>query len=114
MLCSRLKDNFLDICEFIAQIPISISPHKRETLLILFKKLFLLFALLSIFFQLNCQSPSSQKPAGIVQHIILCWLNNPQDESAKDKIIETSNSFKQIPGIVSITAGSAFQAIGPL
>jgi hypothetical protein len=40
-----------------------------------------------------------------VTHVVLCWLNNPNDEAARQKIIDASHEFASIPGVVRIACG---------
>jgi hypothetical protein len=43
--------------------------------------------------------------AGRVHHVVLCWLKSPGDAEARDRIIEVSKSFAEIPGVASVSAG---------
>lgn len=40
-----------------------------------------------------------------VCHIVLCWLKEPGDSEGRDKIIETSKHFSEIPGVLSVRTG---------
>jgi hypothetical protein len=69
-------------------------------------------------------SCSSQPPAmeaqsrdtktGTVAHVVLCWLKAPGEENGRRKIIAASNTFKQIPGVLSVTAGPALPSTRPI
>ena len=57
-------------------------------------------------------SCTSQKPA--VSHVVLFWLKEPGDQAAIDRIIETSNSFKAIPGVKRVMAGRPLPSTRPV
>jgi hypothetical protein len=40
-----------------------------------------------------------------VTHVVLCWLNDPGDATARQKLIDASHRFAKIPGVVTISAG---------
>lgn len=40
-----------------------------------------------------------------VQHIVLCWLKSPGDAMARAQLIGTSLGFKDLPGVIDVTAG---------
>jgi hypothetical protein len=42
---------------------------------------------------------------GRVHHVVLCWLKSAGDAEARDRIIEVSKGFADIPGVVSVSAG---------
>ena len=54
-----------------------------------------------------------QKKAPIT-HVVLCWLKNPGDESARQTIIDASYQFKGIPGVINVTAGRAVPSTRPV
>ncbi len=49
--------------------------------------------------------PPEGRP-GQVTHVVVCWLKNSGDETERQKLIEVSNSFNEIPGVVNVAAGS--------
>lgn len=51
-----------------------------------------------------CKLPESE---GKLQHVVLCWLKNPGNVEARQKIIDVSKSFAAIPGVISVKAGTA-------
>jgi hypothetical protein len=62
----------------------------------------------------SCSTPSyfdSQNPP--VTHVVVCWLNNPQDEEAKTKLIEASQSFRQISGVLDVRVGKMIPSQRP-
>ena len=40
-----------------------------------------------------------------VTHVVVCWLKDPGNADARDRIIEASRSFSAIPGVLSVSAG---------
>ena len=60
----------------------------------------------------------ANKPAdsssSIVQHIVLCWLNDPGDAQAITEITEHSYSFDEIPGVISVEVGKALPSDRPV
>lgn len=51
-------------------------------------------------------APPGRVP-GLVQHIVICWLKQPGDPMARAQLIGTSLAFKDLPGVVEVTAGTA-------
>ena len=59
----------------------------------------------SPFFAIEPQTP--------ISHIVVCWLKTPGDEAARRQLIEESRSFKDIPGVVSVSTGQVFPSDNP-
>ena len=51
---------------------------------------------------------------GQVSHVVIYWLKNPGDETARQRIIDESAKFKEIPGVVRVTAGRAIPSTRPV
>jgi hypothetical protein len=49
-----------------------------------------------------------------VTHVVVCWLKEPGNEAARQQIIDASNSFKAIPGVVEVTAGPSLPSTRPV
>lgn len=47
---------------------------------------------------------------GHFHHVILFWLKNPGDTESRKTVIETTKSFADIPGVISVSAGLAVQS----
>ncbi len=45
-----------------------------------------------------------------VHHVVVCWLNEPGNKKARQKVIEVSRGFSAIPGIIDARAGSVIQS----
>jgi len=58
--------------------------------------------------------PSYQVPRGAVTHVVLVWLKSPGDVAARQKLIDTSHEFEQIPGVMLVTAGRALPSTRPV
>jgi len=41
-----------------------------------------------------------------VHHIVICWLKDPENSQARKKLIEASKDLSEIPGVLSVKAGS--------
>jgi len=53
-------------------------------------------------------------PQGTVTHVVLVWLKNPGNEQDRQKLIDTSHTFEQIPGVLLVTAGKALPSTRPI
>ena len=51
---------------------------------------------------------------GEVTHVVLCWLKTPGDDAAARRIIETSDEFRRLPGVLSVTAGRSVPSNRPV
>src|SRR5690242_13482627 len=51
---------------------------------------------------------------GPVAHVVVFYLTNPGDADARRRIIETSHTFKDIPGVLSVQAGPAIPSTRPV
>ena len=58
---------------------------------------------LALAFTLACCSCQSQPPQ--VTHVVICWLKTPGSETDRQRLIDESEKLKQIPGLVTLTAG---------
>jgi len=54
----------------------------------------------------GCTNPI-EKTTGAeqVNHIVFCWLKEPGNSAHRQKIIETSRSFRKIPGVIEVRVG---------
>jgi len=69
-------------------------------------KLLLLTALLFT----ACQTT----PHGGVTHVVVFWLKDHGNAAQRAKIIETSESFRRIPGVLSVKAGQCLPSGRPI
>ena len=44
---------------------------------------------------------------GALQHVVLVWLKDAGNAEQRARIIEVSNSFRSIPGVLDVQAGKA-------
>ncbi|NNE93604.1 MAG: Dabb family protein [Verrucomicrobiales bacterium] len=49
-----------------------------------------------------------------MEHVVLCWLKEPGNVSHRRQIIETSRSFRQIPGVLSVRVGESIPSDRPI
>ena len=47
-------------------------------------------------------TPSEQK---VIHHVVLCWLKEPGNEEHRQQIVEATESFREIPGVLAARAG---------
>ncbi|HAR64640.1 MAG TPA: hypothetical protein DCR55_00270 [Lentisphaeria bacterium] len=53
----------------------------------------------------GCRHVEPRSPGDLLHHVVLCWLHDSGNSAQQAAIIETSRTFSQIPGVVSVTAG---------
>ena len=58
--------------------------------------------------------PPALPAAGQVTHVVLCWLKTPGDDAAAQRIIDTSDDFRRLPGVLAVTAGRAVPSTRPV
>src|SRR4051794_13894239 len=63
---------------------------------------------------LSCQSSPMGARSGHVDHVVLMWLKDPSDPSARQKIIDASESFRQIPGVLDVRHGRPVPSTRPI
>ena len=70
------------------------------------KRLFVISALLLT----GCQTT----PRGGVTHVVVFWLKDHGNVAQRAKIIETSESFRKIPGVLSVQVGPCLPSQRPI
>ncbi len=53
-------------------------------------------------------------PRGAVAHCVFFWLKEPGDAEARRRIIESTESFRAIPGVVDVHVGTMLPASRPV
>jgi stress responsive alpha/beta barrel protein len=48
---------------------------------------------------------ASEPPQWNLGHVVVFWLKNPGDPEGRRRIIEASNGFRSIPGVLAVQAG---------
>ena len=70
----------------------------------------LLLCLLIVPGPLSCQwanAPMRPEPAPqAVTHVVVCWLKDPGDATARQKVIDASKGLRMIPGVVDVRVGT--------
>lgn len=61
-----------------------------------------------------CAGSTTGKNSGAIQHVIFCWLKEPGNEEARQRLIDVSYEFKSIPGVVDVHAGRALPSDRPI
>jgi hypothetical protein len=62
----------------------------------------------------SCRSTAITPPEGSVTHVVVCWLKTPGDETSQQALIDTSYSFREIPGVLHVSAGRALPSTRPV
>ncbi|MCC5788598.1 MAG: Dabb family protein [Opitutales bacterium] len=66
-----------------------------------------LFGLFAAACQHGAQDPSDGLvlPESAIQHLVVVWLKESGNEEARQKVIEATYGFEQIPGVLSVSVG---------
>lgn len=66
-----------------------------------------LIIIMSVLFLLPaCQQGKDRShPTSNVHHVVVCWLNEPGNKEARQKVIEVSRGFSEIPGVIDVRVG---------
>jgi hypothetical protein len=68
-----------------------------------------------VLLSLSCQSTNrSSSGLGHVDHVVLIWLKDPTDHAVRHKIIEASEAFRQIPGVLDVRQGRPVPSTRPI
>jgi len=51
---------------------------------------------------------------GAVGHVVICWLKQPGDAAACERLIRVSRSFAGMPGLLSVQAGRLLPTDRPI
>lgn len=71
--------------------------------------------ILALFLLLGFCACRSDAPApGRVQHLVFCWLKEPGKAEARQQLIDAAKKLSDIPGVVSIRAGTAVASDRPV
>jgi len=52
--------------------------------------------------------------SGEVIHVVLCWLKDPGNEAQQRELIRVSHTFKDLPGVLEISTGTALPRPRPV
>lgn len=73
--------------------------QQSNPVLTIFKPLLLLLILTFL------AGPSVATDSHRVNHVVLCWLNDAGNAEQRQRIIELSKRFRNIPGVLEVRAG---------
>ena len=62
----------------------------------------------------SCSVVNEEKAQKRVNHVVLCWLKDAGNEAQRQKLIETSLKFKEIPGVLEVRAGEVVKSDRPI
>ena len=69
----------------------------------------------SLFTSCASMCPAGKASPGQVEHVVLVWLKDSGNESKRSELLALTKSFKeQIPGIISISAGTPLPSDRPV
>ena len=72
-------------------------------------------SLMLVLFSFSCQTANHPTAgSGHVEHVVLMWLKDPTDHAARQKIIDASESFRQIPGVLDVRHGRPVPSTRPI
>jgi hypothetical protein len=61
-----------------------------------------------------CLTDCATVPEGKVTHVVVFWLKDHGNAAHRAKIIETSEGFRKIPGVLSVKAGPCIPSARPI
>ena len=65
-----------------------------------------LVLMVAIVLGLGCHARQHAPPTRTgLTHVVVFWLKNPGDASARQRVIAASENFRSIPGVISVDAG---------
>jgi len=67
----------------------------------------LLSCIVLAFLVSGCTAVQTSKPSGRVNHVVLCWLKEPGNETHRKAITEQSFRCGEIPGVLETRVGKA-------
>ena len=76
----------------------------------LMRNLLLLFLVTTV----GCASTQTHESGPPIVHVVVCWLNQPGDAQARQRVIDTSRGFlKTIDGLERVQAGAVHPTTRP-
>ena len=71
-------------------------------------RVLLMHSFIFIIFFTGCSYPDERilKDDAILTHVVLCWLKDSGNQEHRDQIIEITDSFNDIPGVLNARAGN--------
>lgn len=65
----------------------------------------------------GCVSAPPPRPdagPGVVHHLVICWLKEPGNAERRQQLIDASNTFRAIPGVLRVSAGRVLPSERPV
>src|SRR5688500_2210219 len=59
-------------------------------------------------------SRSHSPPPGSITHVVICYLKQPADPAARQKLIDASKEFRAIPGVLEVQVGKVLPSTRPI
>lgn len=72
-------------------------------------------SVLLVLLSLSCQATNhSTAGSGHIEHVVLFWLKDPTDHATRQKIIDATETFHEIPGVLAVRHGQAVPSTRPI
>ena len=59
---------------------------------------------------LGCLSYEKDDREKAIQHVVLYWLKEPENQLHRNQIIEVSKTFRNIPGVLEVRVGEVIES----
>ena len=59
---------------------------------------------------LGCVSYEKYDREKAIQHVVLCWLKEPENQLHRNQIIEVSKTFRNIPSVLEVRVGEVIES----
>ena len=59
---------------------------------------------------LGCVSYEKDDREKAIQHVVLWWLKEPENQLHRNQIIEVSKTFRNIPGVLEVRVGEVIES----
>ena len=74
----------------------------------------ILLSLLSLACTRHAPQSSPNPPPGSITHVVVFYLKSPGNESARKTLIQATQSFTQIPGVLAVQVGPVLPSPRPV
>ena len=61
-----------------------------------------------------CAHHGPERAPGTVTHVVICYLKQPGDAAARQKLVEASKEFRAIPGVMDVQVGKVLPSTRPI
>jgi hypothetical protein len=75
--------------------------------------LFAPFTLIALLCACSASPPPRAAP-GTITHVVICYLRQPADPADRQKLIDASKDFRNIPGVLDVRVGKVLPSTRPV